>query len=140
MAQGVELNPSHVSHALIESDGVITAAANKLKVRRDSLSKYISDKPELSQLLKELRYTYEEKRKDLAENIYDKYINQWEKYPRLAFQSACYILDSHGEDRGYGKQKENAPVAVTLDQVKMLIEQGKLQQKNEPTIEKLETE
>lgn len=133
--QGIEINSSNASNALIECDGIISAAAKKLGVRRDSLSTFISKNPEMQEVLKKCREEFEEKRLDACEDMYQKFLNRWEKYPRLAFQSACYVLDNAGERRGFGKNKSSQIQSQVTppDLVKEQAQKGEITQKdNDP--------
>lgn len=108
MPRGIALKKSDVSDALKEFQGIISFAADKLGVYRQSLSEFISNDNELSKLRDTLRHTLVEKRKDIAEHNLDKFMNKMKEHPRLCYSATTYVLENTGKDRGYGKAAEES--------------------------------
>lgn len=107
MPRGKPLIVSDVSDALRDSNGYISIAAEKLGVYRPNLSYFIHQHPELEKVLEECLDNRIDTRNDKAENNFDRYLNNLEKYPKLCYQATINQLNTFGKNRKWGQEKQN---------------------------------
>lgn len=110
MPIGVPWNPNKtvVLDALKRSDGVITFAAEALGVCRATLFTYVSKHPDVKEFVDSMRYSYDTKLLDGAENVLKKAIEGVDL--DKALKSAFFVLNNKGSERGYSaKNNPNNP-------------------------------
>lgn len=67
---------------------------------------FMEEHPEVREELEKAREYKREDRNDAAETALDIMLRRLEEDPERAFKSAKYILDNHGKDRGWNKDKD----------------------------------
>ena len=100
---GIKLNlpKESIITALTESKGVISRTALRLDVSEVYLRKRIKEFPDVEQLLEDLRFNYETKLLDMAEDCVVTAMSRQDSDPNNALKSAFFVLNSRGQERGY---------------------------------------
>jgi len=96
-----EHKKSDIEEALKKRRGLVTKAAKDLKVKYDTIMKYINEDPELVELLHKLRTEYEEVLLDTAEDVLMHTMSKIDTDPNNALKSSFFVLNSKGDKRGY---------------------------------------
>lgn len=96
-----QVTKTEILSALKKNQGIMTYTARELGISYNTLKKYTDMDPELRDALKQQRQEYIEGRKDKAEKVLDYLIGNLKNNPKLAFNSAVYVLNNQGKDRGY---------------------------------------
>lgn len=110
-----KLNKTSVIAAIKKFNGNVRAASESLNVYHPTFYKFIADNPEIEDILIEARKGFVIQRQDAAEFVLDYMINQKSTLPRLAYDTAKYILETHGKKRGYSKSKEEGEATPSRD-------------------------
>lgn len=90
-----------IKQAFVKNLGKITYACKSLGVTHSALTRYIERNPHVREFVKDLRCEYVETRLDAAEAVLDALLKRHEIDPKTALQSAIYILNNLGKERGY---------------------------------------
>jgi Bacterial regulatory protein, Fis family len=97
--KGAKLTTEQIEAALRATGGVMTTAADKLRVSRDTLYKRVRANKKLGDLRDSLR----DETLDLSESVLQKTLKG--RDARLRFDAAKYYLDNLGGGRGFGTKK-----------------------------------
>ncbi len=110
--RGVPLNKTkqNIIDALKECKGVVTHAANKLKITRQCIYNIIKENEDMKPLLAEMREEYEEELLDAAEDVITYALNNKENDLTNAMKAAYFALNNKGSKRNWGKFKPDEDV------------------------------
>lgn len=108
-----DLDKVTIMTTLKANNGMLSYAADDLKVCRLTLRRRIKDDPELVAYLADLRADYVERKLDRAERRIDKCVELDDK-PDIALRAAIYNLNNLGRSRNYAHPEASAMEAKCM--------------------------
>ena len=97
--------------------GCIAAVSDYYGTSREAIYQYINKRPEIKPLLVEIRSNKSEVDLDTAENVLRKCMEMIVENPKLAQDTAKYIIDKKGHSRGYSDRGQSKSQEETISQL-----------------------
>lgn len=121
---------SEITEAIKKNHGRVTYAARDLNLHWDTLYVYFVENPDIWEVVEECRRTlkrYKNKSKvELSEAYQNKLLTKKDVPYAVGLRASMYILDSLGEEEGYGKVKDEKQVPEGIEEsYKKLMDQVK---------------
>ena len=129
----LKITDSELVNAITKHKGKLSYAARELNIHYVTLRKYTDDKPEIVQLIADLRNGYDVNLLDKAENVLEFAMDKMDTDINAALKSSMFVLNNKGKDRGYNPPSINqqGDIKITPSQLKevkeMLMKEDKVE-------------
>ena len=108
-----------ITELIFETRGKLSQVAKRLGCSSGPLYSLVRESPEVEKLLEEARRIAREDRIDDCETYAETIAERYEEDTTNALKAAIYFLNTHGKDRGYGKDIVN--VNEELERLRQLL-------------------